>query len=60
MSCYVFTCIIVKPLRPEEKSCFSRKGQEKNIGFQEKNQGKFVLFKQKSGKFKEVCINPDI
>ena len=42
----MFTYIIVKPLRSGEKACFSRKGQGKNIGFQEKSQGKFVLFRQ--------------
>ena len=36
ISGYLFTCIVVKPLRSWVKGGFSNKGQGKNIGFQAK------------------------
>ena len=46
-----FTCIVIDPIRSGEKFPFSEEVREKHMGFSEIGQGKFVLLKQKSGKF---------
>ena len=48
ISGYLFTCIVVKPLRSWVKGGFSNKGQGKNIGFQIKVT-KNLCFLGKSG-----------
>ena len=51
---YFAICLHVsffKPLRSGKKGSFPEKVRENNIGFQEKSQGKFVLFRQKSEEF---------